>query len=82
MIEMETGMIKTIVTKDGVKIRIVYGDDPFLTESDKEMDRRASEAIKAAINKAIVCKKPIAKYDKERKKAYLEFPGGIKQYTK
>ena len=79
---METGMIKTIVTKDGVKIRVVYGNDPFLPESDKEMDRRATEAIKVAINKAIVCKKPIAQYDKERKKAYLEFPGGIKQYIK
>lgn len=75
-------MVKTIVAKNGKKIRVVYGIDPSLTESDKEMDKRASAAIKAAINKAVVCKKPIARYDKEQKKAYLEFPGGLKQYAK
>ena len=40
-------MIKTIVAKNGKKIRVVYGIDPSLTESDKEMDKRASAAIKA-----------------------------------
>ncbi len=75
-------MIKTIITKSGQKVRVVYGKDPSLTESDREMDIRANEAIKAALNKAVVCKKPIARYDKECKKAYLEFPGGLKQYAK
>ena len=38
-----------------------------MTESDNEMDERAVEAVKAAINKAKICKKPIAGYDKEKK---------------
>ena len=38
-----------------------------LTESDSEMDERAVEAVKAAINKAKICKKPIAGYDKGKK---------------
>ncbi len=37
-----------------------------LTESDTEMDERAVEAVKAAINKAKICKKPIAGYDKKK----------------
>ena len=40
------------------------------------MDARAVEAVKAAINKARVCKKPIAGYDKENKKAYIEYANG------
>ena len=41
-----------------------------LTLLDNEMDERAVEAVKAAINKAKICKKPIASYDKEKKRAY------------
>lgn len=41
-----------------------------MTLLDNEMDERAVEAVKAAINKAKICKKPIASYDKEKKRAY------------
>jgi hypothetical protein len=46
------------------------------------MDARAVEAVKAAINKARVCKKPIAGYDKENKKAYIEYANGDIKYAK
>ena len=45
------------------------------------MDRRAVEAVKAAINKAKICKKPIAGYDKEKKVAYIEYANGDRQYA-
>lgn len=52
-----------------------------LTVSDNEMDRRAVEAVKAAINKAKICKKPIAGYDKEKGVAYIEYANGERKYA-
>ena len=48
--------------------------DRYLTDSDKEMDLRATAAVEAAINRAKICKKPIARYDVEKKAAYIEYP--------
>ena len=52
-----------------------------MTVSDNEMDLRAVEAVKAAIEKAKICKKPIAGYDKEKKTAYIEFANGERKYA-
>ena len=52
-----------------------------MTLSDNEMDERAVEAVKAAINKAKICKKPIAGYDKEKKRAYVEYANGERKYA-
>ena len=41
---------------------------------------RAVEAVKAAINKARICKKPIAGYDKEKKRSYVEHANGERKY--
>ena len=63
----------TVSTKSGKIINVVSREEESktLTLSDREMDARAVEAVKAAINKARVCKKPIAGYDKENKKIRL-----------
>ena len=53
-----------------------------LTDSDKEMDYRATKAVEAAISKAKVCKKPIARYDIATGSAYLEYPDGRRKYAK
>ena len=65
----------TVSTKSGRIIKVVSREEEksTLTESDTEMDERAVEAVKAAINKAKICKKPIAGYDKEKKQAYVEY---------
>ena len=47
-----------------------------MTENDKEMDYRARKAVEMAIEKARIRKKPIARYDAETKRAYLEYPNG------
>lgn len=46
------------------------------------MDKRASYAVKSAIEKAIICQKPIAKYDIDSKKTYIEYANGEKKYVK
>ena len=54
-------------------------ENRFITDSDREMDFRANEAVEAALRKAKVCKKPIAKYDIMTKTAYLEYPDGRRE---
>lgn len=63
------------------KSYIPRGRKNTLTESDSEMDARAVAAVNAAINKAKICKKPIAKYDKAKKAAYIEYANGEKKYA-
>ena len=46
-----------------------------------EMDYRAEEAVKAALHRAKVCKKPIARYDMDTKRAYIEYPNGERKYV-
>lgn len=40
---------------------------------------RARAAIRFAIEKAKICKKPVAKYNHTFNKAYLEYPDGYKE---
>lgn len=51
-----------------------------ITLSDADMDNRARHAVRSALAKAKVCNKPIAKYDTEAQKAYIEYPDGMKKY--
>ena len=74
----------TVSTKSGKVIKVVSQEEEksTLTVSDNEMDKRAVEAVKAAVNKAKICKKPIAGYDKEKKMAYVEYANGERKYAK
>ena len=73
----------TISTKSGKVIKVVSREEEqtTLTVSDSEMDARATEAVKAAINKAKISKKPVAGYDKENKAAYIEYANGERKYA-
>lgn len=73
----------TVSTKSGKVIKVITKEEEkeTLTLSDREMDARAVEAVKAAINKAKVCKKPVAGYDKEKKAAYVEYANGERKYA-
>lgn len=73
----------TVSTKSGRVIKVVSKEEEknILTVSDNEMDERAVEAVKAAISKAKICKKPIAGYDKEKKLAYVEYANGERKYV-
>ena len=73
----------TVSTKNGRVIKVISRQEEkeILSVSDSEMDRRAVEAVKAAINKARICKKQIAGYDKEKKAAYIEYANGDRKYA-
>lgn len=75
--------MEMVKTKSGKIIKVVSYEEEknVLTVSDREMDERSVEAVKAAINKAKICKKPIACYDKEKKQAYVEFANGERKYV-
>ena len=78
-----SGFMTTVKTKSGRVIKVVSRNEEksTLTVSDNEMDLRAVEAVKAAIEKAKICKKPIAGYDKEKKAAYIEYANGDRKYA-
>lgn len=73
------------VKRDGktyvVKVVSPEEQSQVLSESDKEMDARARQAVKVAIEKAQFCKKPIARYDIETKRAYIEYANGERKYV-
>lgn len=73
----------TVSTKSGKIIKVISREEErnAITASDNEMDKRAVEAVKAAINKAKICKKPIAGYDKEKKAACVEYANGDRKYA-
>jgi hypothetical protein len=79
--------MSTTVKKVGkLSVKVVTGDnlsvqDQIITERDAEMDSRATAAVRSAIDKAKICKKPIAKYDPVTKKAYVEYADGVKKYV-
>lgn len=52
-----------------------------ISASDAEIDSRVKAAVHSALERARVCKKPIAKYDLETKQAYLEYANGDKKYV-
>lgn len=47
-----------------------------ITPNDAEMDIRAKEDVKSAINRAKNCNKPIARYDRKTRRAYIETANG------
>lgn len=65
------------------KIKVVASVDQksVISKRDKEMDARATQAVKSAVSKAEFCKKPVAKYDTTARKAYIEYADGAKKYV-
>lgn len=62
-------------------IKVVSSNEATTTPEDKSMDQRVTTAVNSAIKKAKVCNKPVAKYDKRTKKAYVINPNGEKKYV-
>lgn len=76
-------MSKTIKLNDHRSVTVVSADssNTVISKNDAEMDIRAKAAVKSAIKKAKICQKPVAKYDRETKKAYIETADGEKKYV-
>lgn len=76
-------MNKTVLLSNNRLVTVVSPENvnAVLSETDIEMDYRAREAVKAAINRAEICKKPIPKYDSVNRKAYLQNTDSKKIYV-
>ena len=76
-------MIRTIKLNGNRSVTVVSEDSSHsvISDADAEMDARAKEAVKSAINRARTCKKPIARYDKVSRRAYIETSDGKKTYV-
>lgn len=75
-------MSKTI--KVGNKVIVSVNENETssnLSVSDVEMDIRAKEAVKSALNRAKICGKPVAKYDIDEKRVYIENADGVREYV-
>ena len=62
-------------------VKVVSSEEAVISPDDKEMDIRVTAAVNSAIKKAKVCNKPIAKYDRRKKKAYVIQSNGEKKYV-
>ena len=69
-----------------IKVNIVRKHSPkkkdYITEEDRDMDRRVEAAVSNAIKKAKVCGKAITVYDKESGKVSIEYADGRKEEIK
>ena len=74
---------KKVITGKKYSVKVINSNEKksFITSSDEEMDNRAKHAVKSAVKKAKVCKKPVAKYDLKTKKAYIEYSNGERKYV-
>ena len=72
-----------VININGMTVKVIDNAEKQdnLSQEDKDMDIRAKEAVKAALAKAKVCKKPIARYDIEAKRAYIEDAEGNRRYV-
>ena len=73
-----------VVELNGMTIKVIDSQekDAFLTQDDINMDIRANAAVKAALNKAKICGKPIARYDIVTHRAYIEYADGTIRLVK
>ena len=55
--------------------------DSMCGVSDEELTERFKEAIRLDNEERRIKGEPIAKYDMEKRKAYLEYPDGRKRYA-
>lgn len=78
-------MVMAYVTLNGkrYKVQVVTSEnkEKYLTAGDVEMDRRAREAVKAAIHKAKVCGYSVARYEAFTGRVFVEYANGEKKYV-
>lgn len=87
-VDMSTVLKKSPITsKSGRKISIAKKNltskslvkNGVIDEQDFEMDTRVSSAVAMAVRKAKIMEAPVARYDSEKKIAYLEYADGRRE---
>ena len=73
-----------VISINGMSVKVVDNSEKktALSQEDNEMDIRIKEAVKAAINKAKVCRKPIARFDVKSNETYIEYEEGNRKYVR
>ena len=56
-------------------------EDPYCDDEEEEMDRRISQVAFVAYQQAKMKGIPVARYDAEKKAAYLLYPDGHREYV-
>lgn len=76
-------MERTRKTVGKYSVTVIHADtqNDAITSGDAEMDTRVTHAVQSAISRARVCKKPVASYDKETKRVYVEYDDGRREYV-
>ena len=59
----------------------LFKQDHYYGLTDEELTKRFKEAIRIDNEERRIKGEPIAKYDTEKRRAYLEFPDGRRQYA-
>lgn len=79
----DQSMRRTIKLNGSRSITVVSAGstDTAISANDAEMDARAKEAVRSAISRAKTCRKPVAKYDRSNRRAYIETADGEKIYV-
>lgn len=75
-------MSRTVKLSGNRVVTIMSSSSITISQNEVEMDNRAREAVKSAIHKAKTCRKPIARYDRVSKKAYIETEDGRRVYVR
>lgn len=78
---------KPLSTKSGKVVMVAkkrvsnrsFAKSGVISDNDAEMDYRAKAAVNAAVKKAKICNKPIAVYDINSKKVYMEYADGSRR---
>lgn len=72
-----------VVNINGMSVTVFDNSEKeaYLSQDDIDMNIRAKAAVKAALNKAKICGKPIARYDIVTKKAFIEYTDGTIKYV-
>jgi len=75
--------MNTVKVRPNRTIKVVEASEHsnFISNNDEEMDARAVEAVKAAVSKSKFCQKPIAIYDPQTKRVYVEYADGERKYV-
>ncbi len=80
---MEKNSVENLKFYDGNKYQPPF--DPELDAIDGVTDEEMTRRFKMAIRMSILAKKikrvPIARYDEETDRAYLEYPDGHREYA-
>ena len=63
----------TFITKEEAEVNTI-------AEIEAEEDRLIKRSVLEAVAKAKACGKPVARYDTEKKKAFLEYEDGHREY--